>query len=92
LDYELAIACAVAALAIMRIVQLRLRWLKAREQLRSIKNPVDASRESAKTDQANARSPHALGNEKKDHFYDRLIVLLLVLAVLWSGGRIWMGV
>ena len=91
LDYELAISCALAALAILRIVHLRRRWLRVREQLRSIKNPIDASRESAPASRASTRSPHDRGNESADLFYDRLIVLLLILAVLWFGGRIWIG-
>jgi len=91
LDYELAISCALAALAILRIVHLRRRWLRVREQLRSIKNPIDASRESAPASQASARNAHDRGKDSAELFYDRLIVLLLVLAVLWFGGRIWMG-
>ena len=91
LDYELAISCALAALAILRIIHLRRRWLRVREQLRSIKNPIDAPRESAPASQASTRNAHDRGNESADLFYDRLIVLLLILAVLWFGGRIWTG-
>jgi len=91
LDYELAISCALAALAILRIIDLRRKWLRVRKQLRSIENPVDAPRESAEPSQASPRSPHELGNESAGLFSDRLIVFLLILAVLWFGGRIWMG-
>lgn len=90
LDYELAVSCALAALAILRIIHLRRKWLRVREQRRSIGNAVDASRDPTATKQTGARSSQDLGDENVGQAYDRLIVVLLILALLWFGGRIWL--
>lgn len=89
LDYELAISCALAALAILRILHLRRKALGVREKRRSIKKTVDALQKSTMTSQTSPRSPVDRGDESSGRFYDRLIVLLLIVAVLWFGGRIW---
>jgi len=92
LDYELAFSCALAALAILRIIHLRRKSRRVAEQLHAINNPADEPKKSAYAHHAGPRNPRDQGNEIDGLFYDRLIVLLLVLAMLWFGGRIWMGV
>ena len=90
LNYELAISCALAALVIMHIIHMRRKWLRLREQRRSIENQVNASRESAQTNLASLQKPPALNEERAELFYHRFIMLLLILALLWFAGRIWM--
>ena len=92
LDYELAISCALAALVILHIIHLRRKWLRVREQRRSIGNAVDTSRDPTWINQAGARHSQDVGNQSSGRSYDRVIVILLVLALLWFGGRIWMEI
>ena len=90
LDYELAISCALAALAILRILHQRRRLLRLRERLRSVRTGIDPSHDAAATKQVGARVTQDLHDERMGHSGDRLVVLLLVLALLWFGTRIWM--
>ena len=89
LDYELAISCALAALAILYIVDLRRRWLRVREQLPSNENAVDLPGDPTATNQAGAQSAREPGSDDPGRWYHRLIVVLLILALIWFGGRIW---
>ena len=90
LDYELAISCALIAVAILRIIDQRRRLLRLRERLRSVRTGMDPSHDVAATKQVEARASQDLDDERMGHSGDRLVVLLLVLALLWFGGRIWM--
>ena len=90
LDYELVISCALAAVAILRIIDQRRRMLRLRERLRSVRTGMEPSHDAAATKQGGARASQDLHDERMGHFGDRLVVLLLVLALLWFGGRIWM--
>ncbi len=89
LDYELAISCALAALAILHLIDLRRKGLKVRQQQRSNENAVGASRDPTITNQAGAPSSQGPGNDSLGHWYHQLIVVLLILALIWFGGRIW---
>ena len=89
LDYELAISCALAALAILYIIDRRRKWLKVREQLRSNANAVVAPRDPTFSNRAGAGSSEEPGNDNPGHWYHRVIVVLLILALIWFGGRIW---
>ena len=90
LDYELVISCALAAVAILYIIDQRRRLLRLRERLRSVRTGMDASHDAAATKQVRARASQDLHDERMGHSGDRLVVLLLVLALLWFGARIWM--
>ena len=91
LDYELAISCALAALAILRIVHLRRKWHRVCERRRTIESNGDAPRGSSASRQTDPQDVDDLRNEDTGLFDDRLIMLLLILALLWFGGRIWMA-
>ena len=90
LDYELVISCALVAVAILRIIDQRRRLLRLRERLRSVRTGMDASHDAAATKRVGLPRPQDLDDECMGHSGDRLVVLLLVLALLWFGARIWM--
>lgn len=89
LDYELAVSCALAALAILYIIDLRRKWLKVREQLRTNENAVAAPRDPTIPHRAGAPNSQEPRNDNPGHWYHRLIVVLLILALIWFGSRIW---
>ena len=90
LDYELAISCALAAVAILRLVHLRREWRRVREKLNLVAKSADDLRdtEMAKRAGKHISPPKSAGTQGL--FVDRLIICLLVIALLWFGGRIWM--
>ena len=91
LDYELAISGALGALVILRLVHLRREWRKVREKLDSITTATgdlrDAEMMAKRGGKHNSQSSPA---GTPSLFADRLIICLLVIALLWFGGRIWM--
>ena len=90
LDFELAISCAFAALVILRLVHYRREWRSMREKLNSIATAEGDARDTGVTTKRgdkHASPPKSAGTSL---FVDRLIIYLLVLALLWFGGRIWM--
>ena len=89
-DYELIISCALGALVIMHIINTRRRILRVRERLRSAANPLDVSRAPPLANKADVQSFDDVADEAKWRSHDRLIVLLLILALLWFTGRIWL--
>ena len=90
LDYELAISCALAAVAILRIIDRRRRLPRLRDRLPSVRTGMDPSHDAATTKQVGARASHDLQDERMGNSGDRLAVLVLLLALLWFGSRIWM--
>lgn len=89
-DYELIISCALGALVILHIINTRRRILRMRERLRSAANPIDVARAPPVANMADVQSLDDLADEAKWRLHDRLIVLLLILALLWFAGRIWL--
>ena len=90
LDYALAISCAFGALVILHIIDLRRRKLRLRQRIRALGKPIDASRTPPATNHPGTRSNDDGGDETAPGLYDRVIVLLLILALLWFAGRIWL--
>ena len=90
LDYELAISCAFAALVILRIVHLRRKWRRVREQLNSITTATDDLRDTKRRKLTVEHTFQRKAGESWSPFADRLIIYLLVIALLWFGGRTWM--
>ena len=90
LDYELAISCALAALVILRIIHLHQASLRLRERLRLIKSGINRPHDPAGLSQATAHDSVDRSEKKRWPPYDRLIVLVLILALLWFAGRIWL--
>lgn len=86
-DFELALFCGIAALAIMRIMDLRRRVRRVRE-LRSIaQRPADSNRDPESAPNLKSGDP---ANDTRWRASDWAIVALLVLALLWFAWRIWM--
>ncbi len=88
LEYELAILCALAALAIMRIISQRRRLRRQRELRRTIWNGIDASHDLSAIEQAIARKTKHLEDEHAERKYDNAVILVLILALFWLGGRL----
>ena len=88
LEYELAILCALAALAIMRIISQRRRLRRQRELRRTIWNGIDASHDLSAIEQAIAQKTKHLEDEHAERKYDNAVILILILALFWLGGRL----
>ena len=88
LEYELAILCALAALAIMRIISQRRRLRRQRELRRTIWNGIDASHDLSAIEQAIAQKTKHLEDEHAERKYDNVVILVLILALFWLGGRL----
>ena len=67
LDYELAISCALAAVAILRIIDRRRRLLRLRDRLPSVRTGVDPSHDAAATKQVGALASHDLHDERMEN-------------------------
>ena len=88
LEYELAIWCALTALAIMRIINQRRRLRRQRELRRTIWNGVDASHDLSAIEQAIAQKTKHLEDEPAERKYDNFVILVLILALFWLGGQL----
>lgn len=90
LDYELAVSCALGALVILRIIHLHQASRRLRELRRLMKIDVNGPRDPTVNNQAAAQDSLERPEGKPWPLYDRLIVLVLILALLWFAGRIWL--
>ena len=90
LDYELAISCALAALVILRIIHLHQELRRQRELRRLMESSINRPRDPTGKNQAATQDSKARPAGKPWPLYDRLIVLVLILALLWFAGRIWL--
>ena len=90
LDYELAISCALGALVILRIIHLHQESRRLREQRRLMESSINRPRDPTGENQAAAQDFQERPEGKPWPLYDRLIVVVLILALLWFAGRIWL--
>jgi len=90
LDYELAISCALAALVILRIIHLHQELRRLRDLRRFMESSINGPRDPTGKSQAAAQDSQERPAGKPWPLYDRLIVLVLILALLWFAGRIWL--
>ena len=90
LDYELAISCALGALVILRIIHLHQESRRLRDLRRLMESSINVPRDPTGKNQAAAQDSQERPAGKPWPLYDRLIVLLLILALLWFAGRIWL--
>ena len=88
LDYELPILCGLAALAIMRIISQHRRLRRQRELRRSSWSGIDASQDLSAIEQAIAQRTKHLKDEHAERKYDNVVILVLILALFWLGGRL----
>ncbi len=88
LDYELPILCGLAALAIMRIISQHRRLRRQRELRRTIWNGIDASQDLSAIERAVAQRTKHLEDEHAERKYDNAVLLILILALFWIGGRL----
>lgn len=88
LEYEPAILCAVAALAIMRIISQRQRIRRQRELRRTIWHGIDASQDLSTIEQAIAQKTKHLEDEPTQQKYDNFVILVLILVLFWLGGQL----
>ena len=71
----------------MRIISQRLRMRRQRELLRAIWSAIDASDDLSAIKQALAQRTQHLENERVEQKWDDVVFLLLILALVWFGGR-----
>ncbi len=88
LEYELAILCGLAALAIMRIISQRHRLRRQRELRRTIWHGIDASQDLAAIEQAIAQKTKHLEDEHAEQKYDNVVIIVLILVLFWLGGQL----
>ena len=88
LEYELPILCALAALAIMRIISQRQRIRRQRELRRTIWHGIDASQDLSAIEQSIAQKTKHLEDEPTQQKYDNFVILVLILVLIWLGGRL----
>ena len=88
LKYELAILCALAALAIMRIISQRQRLRRQRDLRRTTWHGIDASQDLSAIEQAIAQKAKHLEDEPAQRKYDNFVILVLILVLFWLGARL----
>ncbi len=89
-DYELAISCGLAAIAVLHVMDLRRRGRRLRDLQRIGKRPVDDNKDRMVTQNSTIGDARDPADEVRLRTSDRLILLLLVLALFWFAWRIWM--
>lgn len=89
-DFELAISCGLAALAIMHIMNLRRRVCRMRELQSIAQRPADGNHDPKSAPNLTTGDAGDPANDTRLRASDWLIVALLVLALLWFAWRIWM--
>ena len=91
LDYELVISCALAAAVILRIAHHFREWRKLRRRLKTLRTrtaelqAMDLMRRDADQNPSRRTVEQPAGVQ-----VDRIILYLLIVAILWFGGRIWL--
>ena len=91
-QYELIVTCAIAALAIMHIINLQRRIMDMRKRQRALRKSLDVPRNSTAKPSSGADGSPDLGLDSNDRRYSNFILALLILMLIWMGYRIWMEI
>lgn len=88
-DYELITVCAIAALAIMLIIDQRRKIVASRKRHRLMQDVLQGRIDPASLRAQADSQPPDPRKVKADRRYYYFVMTLLILVLLWSTYRIW---